>query len=372
MMRRAWTIIFCFILGGLAQGQDPIEFEVAAELPMEFPPGNIAVTDYGRIIVSMHQFYEPQLRVGELVFEDGGTTVSVKPFPNAEANGEGTADGLKLDTVLGLQCDQRGVVWMLDNGMRGGSLPKLISWVASKDRIGRVIYIPPPATVEGSFLNDLAVDMKRAMCYIADPVAGGKDALIVVNLRSGLSRRVLQGHPSVVPDDADMVIEDRPLEISRPNGSTVRPRIGVNPIVLDAQSEWVYYGPMTGGSLYRIPAEALADPALDDAALAQKIERYADKPHCDGISIDSADNIYISEIEANAVGVIAPDRSYRRLFQDEQLSWPDAFSYGPRRYMYVVAAQLHRSKVLAGGVDRTEMPFRILRFRPLAPGILGR
>ncbi len=371
-MRRAWTIIFSFILGGLAHGQDPIEYEVAAELPMEFPPGNITVTPYGRIIVSMHQFYEPKLRLAELVIEDEGTTVSVKPFPNAEANDAGTTDGLKLDTVLGLQCDARGVVWLLDNGMRGGSVPKLISWVAEKDQVGRVIYIPPPATVEGSFLNDLAIDIKRAMCYIADPVAGGKDALIVVSLRTGLSRRVLQGHSSVVPEDVDIVIEERPLEISRPDGTTVRPRIGVNPIVLDAQSEWVYYGPMTGGALYRIPADALADPALDDAALARQIERYSDKPHCDGISIDSADNIYISEIEANAVGVIAPDRSYRRLFQDELLSWPDAFSFGPRHYMYVVAAQLHRSKLLAGGVDRSEMPFRILRFRSLAPGIIGR
>jgi hypothetical protein len=31
--------------------------EIVAELPVEHPPGNIAVTPTGRIIMSQHQFY---------------------------------------------------------------------------------------------------------------------------------------------------------------------------------------------------------------------------------------------------------------------------------------------------------------------------
>jgi len=38
--------------------------EVVAELP--FAPGNITLTPDGRLILSLHQFYNPEMRVAEL------------------------------------------------------------------------------------------------------------------------------------------------------------------------------------------------------------------------------------------------------------------------------------------------------------------
>src|SRR6185436_4308275 len=85
--------------------------EVFAEMPEL--PGNIAVTPDGRVLVSLHQFRPSRERVVE-VKKDG----SSKPFPNAQWNrGEAAHDS--LDTVLGIRCDRDGLVWMLDNGMRG-------------------------------------------------------------------------------------------------------------------------------------------------------------------------------------------------------------------------------------------------------------
>ncbi|MGJ3249024.1 MAG: hypothetical protein ACFE0I_23495 [Elainellaceae cyanobacterium] len=82
---------------------------------MEQVPGNITLTPNGRIIFSLHQFYEPEYRVVEL-----GDNNQLIPFPNLEW-ADGIDDtGTGLDAVLGIQADPTGTVWMLDaNGVVG-------------------------------------------------------------------------------------------------------------------------------------------------------------------------------------------------------------------------------------------------------------
>lgn len=339
------------------------ELEVAARLDQA--PGNITITPSGRMLVSLHQFFQPELRVAE-VRPDG----SLAPWPRA-ARASGP-DPLPLDSVLGLQSDPDGVVWLLDNGMRTKRTPRLVAWDERGDSLVRVIPLPPPATVAGSFANDLAIDMTHGAIYIADPAGGADAAVIVVDLAEGTARRVLAGHASVVPEEIDLVVEGRPVRAKLPDGGLVSPRAGVNPLDLDAADEWLYYGPMHGRSMYRVRTSDLLDPALSAETLASRVERFAPKPVSDGGTIDRAGNIYVTDIANDAVGVIGPDRSYRILVRDPRLSWPDAFAFGPDGWLYVVANQLHRSPVLNAGESAVQPPFLILRLRPLGPGIVGR
>lgn len=357
----AWTLALTLICGA-AQAAPGLQ-EVAR---IDQGPGNITVTPDGRILLSLHQFFGPEWRVVELA-ENG----ELVPFPDVRWAGGGTAE-ISLDSVLGIQSDSSGRVWMLDNGMRSGNVPKLVAWDTRTDRLHRVIHLPPPATREGAFVNDLAIDEAHAAIYIADPARGEDAALIVVDLETGLARRVLQGHRSVVPEDMDLIIDGRPVEIRQPDGSTRRPRVGVNPIALDTEAGWLYFGPMHGTSLYRVRTADLLDGGLDETTLAERVERYADKPICDGISIDREGNIYISDIGNNAVGVIDDTRSYRILAQDRRLSWPDAFSFGPDGKLYTVANQLHRTAVLNAGEMQAQPPYFVFRIDPLAPGLPGR
>jgi sugar lactone lactonase YvrE len=325
-------------------------FEVWARLVV--PPGNITVTPEGRVIVSLHQFFEPQNRVIE-IRPDG----SFVPFPNAAWN-LASSSITAFDSVLGLQSDPNGVVWLLDNGLRGGTTPKLVAWDTRKDRLARIIHLPRPAIAEDSFLNDLVVDAHRRAIYITDPAGGEDAALIVVNLDTGLARRVLEGHNSVVPENVDLAIDEEPVGL---------PHVGANPIALDAPRGLVYFGPMSSTSLYRISADDLCNESLSDSDLAARVERFSDKPICDGIIADPAGNIYVTDLAANAVGVINPKGAYRLLFRDPALSWPDAFAFGPDGLLYVVANQLHRSPRVNQGENLATTPFCIFRGRPGLP-----
>jgi sugar lactone lactonase YvrE len=365
----------CLLLAlGLVNGSSSFtaELEVVAELPVG--PGNITVTPDKRIILSLHPFYMPKDRVVELT-RDG----RLVPFPNEHWNREKPENASEtLGTVLGIQSDPRGIVWMLDTGLNQGFPPKLVAWDTVKNRLDRIIPLPAPRDrpaipyPDTAFYNDLAVDLTHRAVYISASSGIHDSALLVVDMETETVRRVLQGHTSVQPEDINLVMGGRVLDFTLPDFGKLRLLIGVNPIALDVANEWLYYGPMNGQSLYRIRTADLLDPGLTPESLASKVERYSDKPLCDGISTDQAGNIYISDLQANAIGVVTPDRRYNKLIEDPRVSWPESFSFGPDGYLYFVASQLHLSAPLHGGKGIAKPPFYVFRLKALAPGVVGR
>ena len=353
-------------LGGgsaLADRRNP-QIEVVAEL--NAPPGGICVTPKGEIIVSIHQFFRARERLVR-IDRDG----KVHPFPSA---GEGGETGLDLDSVLGLACDGNGVVWMLDNGRRGESIPKLVGWDTAENQLHRIIHLTEPATVAGSFVSGLTVDEEGTFAYITDPARGQDAALIVVNLDSGLARRVLEGHFSVRPEaDMELRIDNGPIEARGLDGAVVDPQAGVNPITMGRKQDWIYYGPMKGRTLYRLRTRLLKDTSLTQIELASRVEGYAARPVCDGIGMDNQGNIYLSDLAGKAVGIIEEKtQKYRPYITDPRLLWLDGFAKGTDGQFYGFTTQLHRSPHFNRGKNSARPPFYIFKFKPLASGLLGR
>lgn len=368
------VLVCCALIGiGSATGG---EFEPWAnpkaklEIPNSFleAPGGMTITPNGSVFLSLHQFLDYSVSVVEVT-----TKGEVRPFPRqsmSTVDGEGT---LKLDSVLGLQSDKRGVVWMLDNGRRGETTPKLVAWDTKDDELAKVVYLPEPATIPTSFVNDLALDPEEPFIYISDPAAGKDAALIVVNTETGLARRVLQGHISVIPQGRDLRIDGKPVFSQRVDGTKLRPIAGVNPIAVDRKGEWVYFGPTDSDVLYRIGASDLQNEDLSPADLASRVEGWAEKPICDGISIDSKGNIYVSDISAKAIGVInARSKKYQQYIRHGDFLWPDGLCFGNDGRLYFYASQLHLMPQFNGGRKISKNPYFLFKIKPLADGTVGR
>ncbi len=358
----AVAAVICAI-SPIARAQDGLTVE--AELDMA--PGNLTHSADGRTFISLHQLYMPPFAVAEIV--DGDPV----PFPDASWHDPASPPDARLFAVLGVQVDAEGILWMLDDAVGFDAQPKLVGWDLAANALHQVVDLGA-AVAPNSFLNDLAVDRTHDAVYITDTAFGPNAALVVVDLTAGTARRVLDSHPTTMPEDVELAIEGTPVRFMQPDGSTANPRFGADAIALDAADEWLYFGALSGTALYRVATADLRDATLDDAALGARVERFADKPLSDGIALDNAGNVYITDIAASAIGVIhAGDRSYRVLHQDRDLlAWPDALSYGPDGRMHVSSTQLHRSPVLNGGENAVVPPFLLTSFASLAEGTVGR
>ena len=344
--------------------------EIALRLPL--PIGNATFTPKGRIFVSHHPMFGIEERVSEVT-----SPTSLKPFPNETWNRPRAGTEAYLDSVLGLRSDSGGVVWMLDMGSRTKITPKLVAWNTRDDSLHATIPLPEPATRSTSDPNDLVIDEKNGKIFITDEGTGGdgdgsQGALIVVDLATRQARRLLEGHVSTRPENVSIMVDGREMIETGKSGSGTPMRVGADGIALDHRSEWLCWGPLNGGSVYRARVDDLLDASLAAADLRERVERYADRPNAGGLSIDAEDNLYLTEVGARAVGVIPKqDRTYRRLATHPDLLWPDGLSAAPNGLLYVTSSQLPLAPPFNGGTSRLQPPYLVFRLMPLAKGRVG-
>jgi sugar lactone lactonase YvrE len=202
---------------------------------------------------------------------------------------------------------------------------------------------------------------------------GSTAALVVTDIATGTSRRLLQGDPHVTPNtDAIRWV----AQAGQPAASWGL-RVGVDGITLDKNQEWFYFAPLSGYEVYRVRMTDLLDATLTDSQLSAKIEFYANKPYNGGLTIDANNNLYLTEIGRHTIGIIPQDtRAYRAYVSDPSMVWPDGVTYISDGYMYSGAAQLIQTGAFQGnasptGTANNAAPYRIYRFKPEAAGTPG-
>ena len=355
--QKASFLFLLFVsLSHMATSVNAQELRVTHEFNKDNPPGNIAVSKDGRIFMSNHFFYGAEFKIVE-VLKDGET----KAYPDLEFS-------RTLNPVLGLIVDKNNILWMLETASGKDKAGRLIGWNIDSNKLHKMIYLALPNIPESSFLNDLAVDTKHQAVYITDTAQADNSGLLVVDLKTGHVRRVLNGSKFTRPEEIDMVIDDQIVTLGDEGA-----RIGANPITIDSKYEWVYFAPMTGTKLYRLKTTDLLDQSLNESELRARVQLYSEKPISDGIAIDDADNIYISDITKNAIGVINAERKYTILYKDQnKLSWVDGFATGADQRIYATVNQLHKSPVLNRGKDASTGRYYIVDFDALAQTSAGR
>jgi sugar lactone lactonase YvrE len=319
--------------------------ETVANLP--YPPGNVAVSAEGRVFFTYHPDAAPPVNVLELV--DG------KPVPYP------SADFAEWQTVLSLRIDGQGRLWTLDHAGYGRGTPRLLAFdLATNKEVHRFEF---PDEVAGilSMLNDFQIDPAGRTIYIADasPIVH-EPAIVVYDVTTQTARRVLEEHPSVQTEDYRIQAPGRDMVVL----GIFTLRIGIDSIALDRKGEWLYYGPVTGATLWRVRSADLRDASLSAEALAARVESYAPKTISDGMSSDDQGNLYLTDPEHSAIVMIGPDRRLRTLVKDRKLRWPDGLSFGPDGWLYLSCSALEVVLFTAGGAVEDNAPYQIFRFKP--------
>jgi len=303
-------------------------------------PGNLSITPSGRIIFTNQPLASPNVKVAESL-ENGLSA----PYPNdAFAVGKQAT----IQAAIGIRTTDDGITWLLD--MPTHTFTAIDTQTNS---IVKTIKLPDSVITPASFLQDFALDQKRNRAIIADMTQGDlksapTPAFISVDLTTGKAKRIAQNHPSMMPE--------------------VEGGFALNPITIDPNYEYVYFGALSGRTIYRVPADAFDNGGK---TVAQSIQRYSKKSFSDGISVDGSGNVYVTDVEKHAIGVSNPS-GYRHIaILPKDQSWPDGLSFGIDGYVYGTVNQLDRSAALAGKETGTGQ-YLIVRFKPVAPGARGR
>ena len=354
--RVALAAVFAGLLPTVAVAQRDDKLQLVAEFPNQQVTG-VTVAEDGRVFLNF-PYWSDSHDVSVGLLAPGKPIV---PYPDKAWNRNDGPPGERFVCVQSVVADHRGSLWVLDPasvkmaGITPGG-PKLVRIDLSTNSITRVYLFPPDIAPAKSYLNDVRIDWEHETAIITD---SGLGALVVVDLGSGQSRRVLADDPSTKAEP-NLTLNVEGVRLTNPKtGGPVQ--IHADGIALDQANGYLYYKALTGHTLYRIKLADLEDPEIPAADLGHMVETVATTPTSDGLFYRPG-FIYITAIEQDAVVRLnLQNKQLEVVAKDERLKWPDTLSFGPDGSLYVTNSEIHLMPQFNNGQSKFDEPFGLYR-----------
>ncbi|MEY2606477.1 MAG: hypothetical protein QOH31_4299 [Verrucomicrobiota bacterium] len=359
IQRKVSALMFLFFALPVQAQHDPKLQQIAA-FPDQQVTG-ITVASDGRIFVNFPYWSDAHsVSVAQL-----GENSALTPYPDSNWNSnEGPVDR-RFICVQSVVADDQDGLWVLDpasvkmEGVISGGA-KLVKIDLKTNKVIRDIVFPDSVAPRKSYLNDVRIDTHNGFAFITDSGIGG---LVVVDLKSGQARRVLQNHPSTKAEPSVVLVIEGVKLVDPKTGEPLQ--IHSVGVAYDKAGGYLYYQALTGRTLYRIPVPDLENADLPDADLAKRIETVATVPAADGLAFRNG-SIYSTAIEQDAiVRLDLATKQFEVVTKDSRLKWPDTLSFGPDGSLYVTTSQIHLTPRFNHGVSKISEPFGVYRI-PLA------
>jgi sugar lactone lactonase YvrE len=284
-------------------------------------------------------------------------STTVEPFPDATWNtwNPTLPPGDRFVCVQSVYVDKNNFLWVLDpaSPKMQGVVPggaKLLKFDPSSKQLLQKIVFPDTIAIPRSYLNDVRIDTEKNIAYITDSGAG---AIVVVDLNTGQSRRLLDKHFSTKFENLILRVDGR--TVRDPKDESI-PSVHSDGIALSNDRAYLYYHALTGNTLYRVSTDRLTNATLPEDSLEARVEVVGNSGTTDGMILGPDNGIYQSSFEIDAITRVIGSR-FELVVQDERLKWPDSFSLGPDSTIYVTTSQYH----LKG--NEIKEPYRIFKFK---------
>jgi len=304
----------------------------------------VAISQQKRVFVNFPR-WDSSIRVSVATLAEDGTLL---PFPNPEINLWDPATMKPMEhfvCVQSIYLDADNVLWILDSGnpnftgvIPGG--PKLLKVDPVNGTILDQIIFSQDVVEKDSYFNDVRIDTFLRYAYITDSGAG---AILVVNLGTHKTRRVLAGHPSVRSDGSIVTIDGAAWARDGKN-----PEVHADGLALSPGGGFLYYHALTATGLYRIPTASLRDDSLTAEALGTHVELIASTGPADGLASGPQGEIFITALSQKAILRWREGTGVETLVQHPDLNWPDSMALAPDNVLYVTTTRIHEGKERKG------------------------
>ncbi len=330
------------------------ELQEVASFPDKQITGVGVSTRSGRIFVNFPYWSDDHtISVAEIV------NGQPKAFPNDEWNTPGPA-GSHFVCVQSVVVDDQDNLWVLDPAapkmqeiVKGG--PKLVKIDLATNQVVQTIPFGEDVAPKKSYLNDVRIDTRTNTAFITESAKG---AIIVVDIKSGKARRLLDDHASTQPEkDVKLVVDGKALIDQQ---KKTPPQIASDGIALDAKNGYLYYHALTGHTLYRIKTSFLTDEKLGKRELESNVENMGQTPTPDGMLEAPDGSVYLTDLEGSAVVHWDPaSKHVEPVIADKRLLWPDTLSWGLNNEIYVTASQIENMPRFNNGKSTRTEPYKL-------------
>jgi Major royal jelly protein len=337
--------------------------KVETLVSLEFPPGNVAVANDGRIFFAYHPFAQVHRFNVPSVFE---LVAGIpKPYPDADFQ-------KRYQGVFGMTVDKQNRLWAIEPCGLDHERSRLVAFDLNTNSQVFEYWFPAK---EAQFAQDLRVTADGQTVILADTglFRFTSPALIVFDIKSKTYRKLLSQDPSAKPQDWVTRTQNGPHKLGY---GLVTFSVGLDGIEISRDGNWLYYATMSHERMYKVPISALLDTTLSAQTLSGKIVAVGRKPLSDGITVDRQDNILITNIENGGIARLTTNGELATLTKSPEVVWADGIVMAPDgKVLFTDSAIPAYIDQLARPPSRDKLkaaaPYKIYRFDPGSVGGSG-
>jgi len=274
----------------------------------------VTVSDQGRIFANFPRW---RSGVNNAVVEVDSLGTS-KAFPDARWNNWEIDTAVTDSTFIAVQSvvafeDQLYVLDTRNPQFKGlVDSPRVFVFDLKTQQLAHTYILTEGSFHNDSYINDLRVDKKNQVIYFTD---SGHAGLVILDLKTGVSKRVLDNHTSTLAEVDFLTFNDKKWER----------KIHSDGIALDTKNDVLYYHALTGYNLFSVPTEILINGNKEAIENNVKLVMKTSAP--DGMIIDNNNNLYLADLEHDKIMKIELSTKTSSVFAEgEQVKWADTFS----------------------------------------------
>lgn len=330
--------------------------QVETLVSLDFPPGNVSVSGDGRIFFAYHPFAQVQRFGVASVYELLGGVP--RPFPSAEFQP-------RYQGVFGMTVDKQDRLWAIEPAGLDHPRSRLIAFDVKTGAVVFEFWFPAG---EARFAQDLRVTADGQTVILADTglFRFTQPALIVFDVAAQTYRKLLGEDASTQPQDWVIRTRDGAHRLGH---GLITFSVGLDGIEISRDGQWLYFGAMSHRQLYKVPISALRDEKLSAQDLSGQVVAVGRKPLSDGITVDSQDNVLITDVENGGIARLNAKGELVTLTKSPQVVWADGVVVAPDgKALFTDSAIPAYIDQLARPPSRRALkaaaPYRIYRFDP--------
>lgn len=318
----------------------------------------VAVSKSGRIFTNYPHWSDTY--TSALV--EVGPNNKKNPFPNAEWNNWKPGEDVQKHwiCVQAVVIDDQDMMWVVDpaSPKQKGVVDKGQKLVKINLKTNQVTRVFPLATAtsSNSYINDVRVDTKSGFAYLTNSTEGG---IVIVDLKSGKARQVLQGTRFVTADpDYKMKINGALLQR---DGKPFH--VNSDGIALNPNGTQLYFKSLTDNQLFIVPTIYLRDEKLSPSQLSAKVRSLGHFTTTDGIAMDKKGNLFLGDVEKRRIVQITPDLKMNVITDDPKLIWPDSYHITDDNYLYISSSMIDQQPQFHQGISQRKLPYTIYKIK---------